>query len=270
MKEVLIGGRGSAVEDIQRRLLSLGFDIGSTGVDGVFLGKTQDAVTAFQLEKDLPANGVVDAETWSALVDATFMLGDRMLYLRLPHFHGHDVKVLQEALNALGFSCGDVDGIFGAFSERAVREFQRNCGQSDDGIVGIETVRAIENLKHVWSGKDSRSPSVATVASARAAEVLQQCHIVLSATDEMTHDIAGRIINLAFATSEGSGITLVTAEMSVPLEPEIHFRLMGIAADLKAGIPVVAIDGDELWAFWALHHRDISLRSGAGEGRFGP
>ena len=90
MKPILPGGRGPAVEDIQRRLLALGFDLGPTGVDGVFLGKTRDAVIAFQTGNGLSEDGVVGGETWAALVDATFKLGDRTLYLRLPHFHGRD------------------------------------------------------------------------------------------------------------------------------------------------------------------------------------
>lgn len=134
----------------------LGYDLGRTGVDGVFLGRTQEAVSSFQHEHGLPDDGVVGQATWSALVDSTFILGDRMLYLRLPHFHGHDVRVLQGALNALGFSVCAEDGIFGAGTEAAVREFQRSCGHAVDGIFGTETASALEAFRHLWHG---RSPS---------------------------------------------------------------------------------------------------------------
>ena len=40
MRPIRPGDRGPAVEDIQRRLLALGYDLGITGVDGVFLGRT--------------------------------------------------------------------------------------------------------------------------------------------------------------------------------------------------------------------------------------
>ena len=146
MKPILPGGRGPAVEDVQKRLMTLGYDLGSTGVDAVFLGKTREAVVAFQNARGLSEDGVVGDETWSALVDSTFTLGDRMLYLRQPHFHGNDVRTLQGALNTLGFSCGEVDAIFGAYSEHAVREFQRNSGQPDDGIVGPGTVRVAASV----------------------------------------------------------------------------------------------------------------------------
>jgi DNA polymerase III sliding clamp (beta) subunit (PCNA family) len=43
------GGRGPAVEDVQKRLLMLGFDLGPTGVDGVFWGATLSAVRQMSL-----------------------------------------------------------------------------------------------------------------------------------------------------------------------------------------------------------------------------
>ena len=49
---------------------------------------------------------------------------------------GQEVKDLQEALNTLGFASGKVDGIFGAATERAVKEFQSSVGIDADGIVG--------------------------------------------------------------------------------------------------------------------------------------
>ncbi|HSQ21561.1 MAG TPA: peptidoglycan-binding domain-containing protein, partial [Coriobacteriia bacterium] len=62
------GDRGSAVEDVQQRLLVLGYDLGPTGVDGVFLGATDTAVRAFQESHDLDEDGVIGPRTWSALV----------------------------------------------------------------------------------------------------------------------------------------------------------------------------------------------------------
>ena len=49
---------------------------------------------------------------------------------------GADVALLQNGLNALGFNSGRADGIFGAGTEQAVRDFQRSEGLSADGIVG--------------------------------------------------------------------------------------------------------------------------------------
>jgi peptidoglycan hydrolase-like protein with peptidoglycan-binding domain len=47
-----------------------------------------------------------------------------------------EVKDLQEALEALGFSPGKIDGVFGAATEKAVKAFQSSVGIDADGIVG--------------------------------------------------------------------------------------------------------------------------------------
>lgn len=243
VKPILPGVRGPAVEDIQRRLLGLGYDLGPTGVDGVFLGMTRDAVTAFQMEHGLLEDGAVGDETWNALVDATFTLGDRMLYLRLPYFHGRDVTALQEALNTLGFSSGLPDGIFGAFTERAVREFQLNCGQPADGIVGPETVRAITGLRHVWEGKDVSAPREARVAAARACDVLRKFPLCFAGDSAVTADIAKRVVNLALATTEDARVSLPD---DGPAKGTFAFVLIvGEGSRDAGGLPVVQVGSDE-------------------------
>lgn len=256
MKPVRPGDRGPAVEDIQRRLLGLGYDLGRTGVDGVFLGATAEAVRTFQTQHDIAADGVVGDRTWSALVDAGFSLGDRMLYLRLPHFHGEDVVVLQRALNALGFACGAVDGIFGAFSERAAREFQRNAGLPADGIVGPNTVSTIVNLRHVWDGKAAGAHSEAHIAPARAVEVLDRADIAVVGDDGVGRRVAERLVNLAHATSgcarmhilsdgedEGSTVVLricgTGVARVVPRRPVVH---VAATRDIVASRLITALE----------------------------
>jgi peptidoglycan hydrolase-like protein with peptidoglycan-binding domain len=197
---------------VQQRLLRLGCELGPSGVDGVFLGETYEAVREFQRARGLAEDGAVGPETWAALVDATFTLGDRLLYLRLPYFHGADVRTLQGALNVLGFACGGPDAIFGAYTERAVREFQANTGQPADGIVGPETVRSVLRLRHVWVDKDPTLPVALVLAPARAAQVLARTRIALIARDVRGAAIADRLENLARATEPTARVS-VTAEV---------------------------------------------------------
>ncbi len=218
MRPIRKGERGPSVEDVQRRLVALGSDIGPTGVDGVFLGATLAAVQAFQRERGLVEDGDVGPETWSALVDATFTLGDRLLYLRVPHFHGADVRALEGALNALGFAVGDADGIFGAFCERAVREFQNNSGLRADGIVGPDTVRALGNLRHVWEGKAPDAPTALRRAPARSAGVLRGREVGLLALDEAGTAVAERLCNLALASEPDARVALAGEDSIVLTE----------------------------------------------------
>ncbi len=236
------GDRGPAVEDVQQRLLVLGFELGPTGVDGVFLGATHAAVRRFQAERRLAEDGVIGDETWSALVDATFTLGDRLLYLRYPHFHGADVQRLQGALNVLGFACGATDGIFGAFTERAVREFQANVGLPADGIAGTDTVRMLERFRHVWQGKDPSSPSALVAAPVRAAEALRHTSIALVWSDAPGRAVAERLENLVHATEVGATVT-VSAGPEVP-SGDIALTLAGEVVVGSGGVPVVSVHAD--------------------------
>ncbi len=145
--------RGRKVVDIQTKLLRLGYEIGLTGVDGFFGPETTKAVKKFQSARSINVDGVVGPDTWREIVEATYRLGQRQLYLREPPFRGDDVREVQATLNNLGFNAGRVNGIFGSLTDKAVREFQKNCGLQLDGIVGNTTVEAMDKLnKRVSSG----------------------------------------------------------------------------------------------------------------------
>lgn len=133
------GDVGDAVRDIQDRLRLLGFDT-APDTDGEFGDATRLAVASFQRAHHLNDDGMVGRETWRTLVDAGYGLGDRLLYYRMPMLHGHDVADLQRRLNSLGFDAGNIDGIFGPATLRAVLEFQHNRVLAEDGIVGPEVV----------------------------------------------------------------------------------------------------------------------------------
>lgn len=237
------GDRGPAVEDIQRRLLALGYDLGPTGVDGVFLGRTLAAVREFQAERGLSEDGVVGDETWAALVDATFRLGDRLLYLRFPYLHGGDVKALQGALNVLGFWCGPPDGVFGAFTERAVREFQSNVGLPADGIVGADTVSALEHLRHVWQGKDPSAPYALPAGPARAAEALRRLDVSIVWSDACGRDVAERVANLARAAEPSALVRVVGA--AEPVSEGLRLRIVCTGGRApERGVPLIVLPED--------------------------
>jgi peptidoglycan hydrolase-like protein with peptidoglycan-binding domain len=227
---------------VQSRLLTLGYDLGPTGVDGVFWGATLLALTRFQQAHGLTADGVVGPETWSALVDATFRLGDRLLYLRLPYLHGADVRTLQGALNVLGFACGEPDGIFGPYTERAVGEFQSNVGLPSDGIAGTDTVRALSRLQHVWKDKDPSAPAALGAAPARASEVLKRLPVVLAYADPCAREVCGRVVNLALAAEPEARVGLTESPVSGADALILHVMCEGQGVP-TADMPVITIVG---------------------------
>ena len=139
------GDRNERVRDVQSRLRALGHEIGD--VSSEFGSDTTEAVRAFQQSRDILIDGIVGPNTWGELVDASWRLGDRTLYLRHPYLRGDDVHTLQSRLNALGFDAGREDGIFGPEADKAVRAFQREYAIPEDGIYGNMSHRALTGLR---------------------------------------------------------------------------------------------------------------------------
>lgn len=65
--DLQLGARGAAVSDLQRKLNAAGYDVGPSGVDGIFGDDTRLALEAFQSDRGLSVTGVADAATLAAL-----------------------------------------------------------------------------------------------------------------------------------------------------------------------------------------------------------
>jgi peptidoglycan hydrolase-like protein with peptidoglycan-binding domain len=239
MEPIREGATGAAVEDIQERLASLGYGISQEERSSQSFGtSTATAVARFRLDHELTLGQEVDSATWSTLVDEGYKMGDRTLYLRLPNFHGADVRQLQTCLNILGFSAGTVDGYYGVHTEAAVKEFQESIGALPDGMAFPDTFDAIERLHHVWAGKSANGPHPQGVMGfARAANVLERVKLSLTAEDPISRNIAGRIWNLASATNDKSGLDIV--ESTADKKPGTR-ALLVLASDLREGDTSVA------------------------------
>lgn len=61
------GSKGPLVTEMQNKLLSLGYDIGPDGADGVFGSKTLAGLKAFQKDHNLKQDGVCGQNTWTEL-----------------------------------------------------------------------------------------------------------------------------------------------------------------------------------------------------------
>ncbi|HSP38546.1 MAG TPA: peptidoglycan-binding protein [Frankiaceae bacterium] len=133
------GAQQHPVRTLQQLLRARGQNI---TVDGDFGPATEAAVRALQQQKHLAADGIVGPATWSALV-IQVSRGST----------GDAVRGVQEEFQFRNLSGNpgigiQVDGIFGAQTEAAVRGFQQALhadipSVAVDGIVGPVTWRAL-------------------------------------------------------------------------------------------------------------------------------
>ncbi|MEY2627814.1 MAG: hypothetical protein RJB08_1573 [Actinomycetota bacterium] len=225
----------------------------------------------FQASRGLRSDGVCDASTWAALVEASWSLGDRMLYLTSPNLRGDDVTELQTQLSRLGFDCGRVDGIFGPLTAHAIGDFQRNAGLPVDGICssttalallrlgsqsgegpGIATLRESENLAaaergfhRIVIGQFSGFSGIARMVS----RALRERHDVVMLVDEPDVQSHSRAANHfgadAYVGLEGHGESECTiAYYQVPGFTSLHGEALAgaIARELSGALPGIAVN----------------------------
>ncbi len=156
------GDRGKDVLKLQQALLALGYD--PNGTDGKFGRGTENAVKLYQAANGLEADGKAGHLTLSLLYEGnsvasgssgssssgsagsssssgvtstnpnTLKYGDS----------GSRVTDLQTALTKLGYNPNGIDGRFGAGTQRAVVQFQKDNGLYADGLAGSKTLALIE------------------------------------------------------------------------------------------------------------------------------
>ena len=125
------GSKGNFVKILQYLLNEYGANI---VVDGDFGGATLRAVTNFQRNNNLTADGIVGRNTWNKILN----INPSSEVLRRGN-KSSAVLFLQRLLLSYLYPVTDLDGIFGPETERAVRAFQQENGLSIDGVVGRNT-----------------------------------------------------------------------------------------------------------------------------------
>ncbi|MGY1770237.1 N-acetylmuramoyl-L-alanine amidase [Blastococcus sp. SYSU D00813] len=150
------GDRGPAVADVRAALRSLELlrpVDPDDGADAVYDQATELAVRHFQQVRGLTVDGHVGEETYRALSEARWSLGDRLLHHDPERpMRGDDVTNLQERLLELGYDAGRADGILGPETEAGLRAFQRDYGLTADGTCGPATLRALRQLGRKVTG----------------------------------------------------------------------------------------------------------------------
>lgn len=162
------GATGETVRTIQYLLNANG---ASLTVDGDFGPLTEAAVTAFQNNLGLVADGIVGDATWAALV-VELSQGNS----------GDAVRAVQSQLNSRSPQV-TVSGTFDAETQRAVEFLQYPVGLASDGIVNWYTWQAVvmdylriqdpaacmDAVFHAWSNGDQATAALSATAASLSA-----------------------------------------------------------------------------------------------------
>lgn len=151
------GMNGGEVKALQNKLAALDYVKSS---DGAFGPKTESAVTSFQRDHDLEADGIAGPATQKALKAAYDKVAMKDPLRKGDE--GTQVKTLQKILIAQGYLKGTADGKFGPKTEKAVIQLQTNHGITADGVVGPGTRKAMDTpcKKDPASGGRSKGQKV--------------------------------------------------------------------------------------------------------------
>ena len=169
------GTRGADVRRLQQVLTGLAYEPGP--IDGISGSRTIAAVTAFQTDASLTADGLAGRATRAVLktryAAGTIATGDSSSVpatattttapgdtatdnssssttttvvssgILRKGSRGADVQRVQELLVAAGYAPGPADGVFGPKTELAVLAFQDEHGLRVDGLVGPNSRTAL-------------------------------------------------------------------------------------------------------------------------------
>ena len=153
------GARGTAVVEMQYRLIRLGINVPG-GADGIFGAATEAALKSFQSSQGLEQTGTLGPRTSAALLAAADSVpqgpfpgsgsgsgggssSSPYIGLKLGS-RGTAVKAVQQAIAQLGFYVpGGADGIFGTATQSVVMLVQRSNGIPGSGTIDAATARLL-------------------------------------------------------------------------------------------------------------------------------
>lgn len=216
------GMHNKEVKPLQHQLKD--FDYYKDKIDGNYGPTTFKAVSAFQQDHGLNADGIAGPNTIDALKHAKALQhtyhgaslldqGDR----------GKVVKYLQTQLQDLNYYKGNLDGIFGPITEGAVKSFQKSNNLAVDGIAGPHTYKALINnpqkavVKQSAKSEKKESPKVESTHTSAKAESQDNSTSTKASKDSSANKSSDQstartiTVNSTAYTADCSGCSGVTA-----------------------------------------------------------
>ncbi|QDP40408.1 C40 family peptidase [Radiobacillus deserti] len=132
-------------------------------VDGEFGIRTEYALKSFQKDHHLTVNGVANQKTIT-----TLMKIERKKYLQplksikndyVPGEQGEDITKIQKALQYFGYYKGELDGIYGPLTDKAIINFQEDHGLEVKKSINEKTVNEIYEAEPTEPVKTVEAPT---------------------------------------------------------------------------------------------------------------
>lgn len=215
------GSVGEIVLRLQTRLQELGYY--TSRLDGVYLSDDIAAVRAFQKASGLKVDGAAGYDTQTALYSEAAVRAvapaDASVTETLRYgSSGTEVTAVQNRLIALGYLTGSADGKFGNATKSAVIAFQKASGLKADGVVGTQTLEAL----------NSTTAKASTVSTTQTLRV--------GAVSDAVRDMQNRLIALGYLKGSADGKFGVQTSLAL-----IAFqKANGLTADGVAGTKTLA------------------------------
>ncbi|PWA08396.1 endopeptidase SpoIID/LytB [Pueribacillus theae] len=197
------GTSDNDVKELQDILKSKGYFTYETST-GYFGSITKEALVRFQADANLPRTGIADKATLQALMESNVKSskeapeenGSSNKLLRIGSV-GPDVTNLQNKLQAAGYHTAAVDGIYGSQTAQSVRNFQKAKGLKVDGIVGPETLSALEG---------SNGPTAATPLASEQPSSTNSTILRINSKGQAVTNLQNGLKQLGYHASAVDGI----------------------------------------------------------------
>jgi peptidoglycan LD-endopeptidase CwlK len=135
---IRLGSTSEYVRLLQMNLNGLALNYNNFAIDGTYDAKTMAVVKDFQDRFQMESNGIVEAHTWSILIE--------------------QVMLVQKQLNINGYNVGYPDGWYRTSTTGSVQNFQQKNGLQPLGIFDPRTRRKLFN-PHPQDNMDKRPSS---------------------------------------------------------------------------------------------------------------
>lgn len=173
------GSTGNDVLFVKDLLIKYNYNVGAHDI--IFDKVMDSAVRQFQADNNLEVDGKIGANTRKALLNPIIKVTEPVPVVKVnpyprPSFTSNirmgakspEVKWIQWQLLSLGYfdEASDVDGSFGADTDKVVRKFQTDRKLEVDGVVGVNTNKQLVlpnpviEVVPVWKSPYARPPYI--------------------------------------------------------------------------------------------------------------